>query len=576
MTRSRILRLVFAVALAVVAILVSRRVGTPQPDAETGPRAGGKLVASFRTEPTHFNRLVEAKPVARLAALLTQATLLRMDPLTGTLEARLATEWTGTPDGLSWTFTLRPNVRFSDGTAFTAADVLFTFQALYDARVGSPLASEMRVGGQPLQVRALDDHHVVLTFPAAFGPGLTILDSLPILPRHKLQGALDAGTFRTAWSAGANPSDMAGLGPFMLQEYVPGQRMRFVKNPNFWKQDEQGRTLPYLDEIEVPIVPEQNAELLRLQAGESDLINSGARAEDLAMLREAETAGTIQLVNAGTAIDVSTFWFNLKPGSKVTKDKPWIADESFRRALSHAVNRQAVVDTVHLGAATPVYGPVTPGHGDWYVPDMGATPFDQARARTLLTSIGLEDRDGDGVLEDRSNRPVRFSLLTQRGHTERERTSAVVQEQLRQIGVAVDVVALDQLAVVERFTSGDYEAIYFGASSNSKDPANNLGFWLSTGAFHYWNPGQVTPATEWEASIDALMQQQATTMDQSERKRLFTEVQQLVADHVPAMWLAAANITVPMSARVHGATPAVIVPPVLWNAERIFVTSPRR
>jgi peptide/nickel transport system substrate-binding protein len=576
MTRSRILRLVLAVALAVVAILVSRRVGTPQPDAETGPRVGGSLVASFRTEPTHFNRLVEARPVARLAALLTQATLLRVDPLTGALEPRLATEWTGSPDGLSWTFTLRPNVRFSDGTAFTAADVLFTFQALYDERVGSPLASEMRAGGQPLQVRALDDHHVVLTFPAPFGPGLTILDSLPILPRHKLQSALDGGTFRAAWSAAANPADMAGLGPFMLQEYVPGQRMRFVKNPNFWKQDEQGRTLPYLDAIDVPIVPEQNAELLRLQAGESDLINSGARAEDLAMLRDAEAAGKIQLVNAGTAIDVSTFWFNLKPGSKAIKDKPWLADESFRRALSHAVNRQAVVDTVHLGAATPVYGPVTPGHGDWYVPDMGATPFDQARARTLLTSIGLEDRDGDGVLEDRANRPVRFSLLTQRGHTERERTSAVVQEQLRQVGVAVDVVALDQPAVVERFTTGDYEAIYFGASSNSKDPANNLGFWLSNGGFHFWNPGQATPATEWEARIDTLMQQQAATMDQAERKRLFTEVQQLVADHVPALWFAAANITVPMSARVHGATPAVIVPPVLWNAERIYVTSPRK
>ncbi|MCR4376458.1 MAG: ABC transporter substrate-binding protein [Acidobacteria bacterium] len=533
-------------------------------------------MASFRTEPTNFNRLVEAQPVARLAALLTQATLLRVDPNSGAFEPRLATAWTGTPDGLTWTFTLRPNVRFSDGTAFTAADVLFTFQALYDERVGSPLASEMRANGQPLQVRALDDHHVVLTFPVPFGPGLTILDSLPILPRHKLQAALDAGTFRAAWSAGVNPADMAGLGPFMLQEYVPAQHMRFVRNPNFWLTDAEGQALPYLDEIEVAIVPEQNAELLRLQAGESDLTTGGTRAEDLAMLRDAEAAGRIRLMNAGTAIDVSTFWFNLTPGAKAVAGKPWLTDESFRRAVSHAVNRQAIVDTVHLGAATPVYGPITPGHGQWFVPGMGETPFDLGRARTLLTSIGLEDRDGDGVLEDKANRPVRFSLLTQRGNTERERTSAVVQEQLRQVGIAVDVVALDGGGLVGRFTSGDYEAIYFGAQSNSADPANNLGFWLSNGGFHYWNPGQVTPATEWEARIDTLMQQQAATMDRAERIRLFTEVQQLVADHVPALWFAAANITVPVNARVGGVTAAAIQPPVLWNAERLYVTSERR
>lgn len=533
-------------------------------------------MASLRLEPKHFNRLIAEDQAARLVALLTQATLVRINPATGDLEPRLATEWTGTPDGLSWTFTLRDGLKFSDGAPFTAADVMFTFQALYDARVGSPLANQMRVGGQPLQVRAIDDHHVVLTFPAPFGPGLALLDSLPILPRHKLQAALDAGTFRAAWAAGANASDIAGLGPFMLQEYVPAEHMRFVRNPHFWRTGAEGQRLPYLDEIEIPIVPEQNGELLRLQAGESDLVNDAARAEDLVMLRDAEAAGRLRLVNAGTSIDVSTFWFNLTPGAKATAEKPWLADEAFRRAVSHAVNRQAIVDTVHLGAATPVYGPVTPGHGEWYVPDMGATPFDLARARALLTSIGLQDRDGDGVLDDTAGRPVRFSILTQRGHTERERTSAVVQEQLRQVGIAVDVVALDPNGVLGRFTSGDYDTIYFGTRANSKDPASNLGFWLSSGGFHFWNPGQVSPATEWEARIDTLMQQMATTMERATRRELFAQVQQLLADHVPALWFAAANVTVPISTRVGGATPTVIVPLVLWNAEQLYITGDRR
>jgi peptide/nickel transport system substrate-binding protein len=532
------------------------------------------LVASFRTEPTHFNRLIEARPVARLNALLSHATLLRVHPNTGVFEPRLATEWTGSPDGLTWTFTLRSDVRFSDGVPFTAADVLFTFRALYDDRVGSPLSAEMKVNGEPLDVRVIDDHHVALTFPAPYGPGLAILDSLPILPAHKLQSHLDAGTLREAWTAVTPPAEMAGLGPFMLAEYVPAQHMRFVRNPHFWRTDDQGQRLPYLDELEVPIVLEQNAELLRLQAGESDLTNGGARPEDLAMLRDAETAGRIHLVNAGPAIDVSTLWFNLKPGVKALTDKPWLGDETFRRAISHAVNRQAIVDTVHLGAATVVYGPITPGHGDWYVPDMGAVAFDRSRARALLTSIGFEDRDGDGVLEDTAGRPARFSLLTQRGHTERERTSEVVTEQLRQVGITVDMVPLDQRALVQRFQVGDYEAIYFGAAASSKDP--NPAFWLSDGGFHFWNPEQAEPSTDWEREIDRLFAEQAATAEGAVRRRLFAQAQQLLADHVPALWFAAGHVTVPMSQRVGGATPSVMLPVVLWNAEQLFVAGEGR
>lgn len=574
MTPSRILRLVLAVALVIAVIVFARWSGTPVRDDGT-PREGGRLVASLRQEPRNFNRLMVQDNASRLTALLTQATLLRANPVTGELEPRLATEWKGTPDGLTWTFTLRDNVRFSDGVPFTAADVVFTFEALYDPRAKSPLGNQIQVAGKPFQVRALDDRHVVVTFPAPFAPGLAMLDSVPILPRHRLQPALDQGTFGEAWSAGSNIAEMAGLGPFVLKEYLPAQSMRFVRNPDFWLTDASGHRLPYLDEIEVPIITEQNTELLRLQAGESDLLQDSARAEDLAMLRDAETAGKLRLVKAGTSIDVNTFWFNLKEGAKATADKPWLADETFHRAVSHAINRQAIVDTVYLGAATVVYGPITPGHGDWYVPDMGATPFDLARARTLLTSIGLVDRDGDGVLNDQANRPVEFSLLTQRGQTERERTSDMVSEQLRQVGIAVRVSKLEPPSLQQRIGNGDYEVVYYGVRSSSTDPAENGAFWNSTGRMHFWNPGQATPSSAWEARIDELMRQQSTTMDRAERRRMFTEMQQQLADHLPALWFAAAQVNVPISQRVGGATPSVIAPLVLWNAEHLYVSGPR-
>lgn len=576
MTSSKMLRPALLATLAIAVVTAAWWVGTTQPPADGVPAAGGRLVASLRFEPKTFNRLMADDQATRLTAILAHGTLLRSNPLNANLEPRLATEWTGTPDGLNWTFTLRPNVRFSDGAPFTAADVVFTFQVLYDPKVASPLGNEIRIAGEPLQVKATDDHHVVVTFPKPFAPGLAMLENVPILPRHKLQSALDQGTFSTAWSTGSNLAEMTGLGPFMLREYVPAQAFRFVRNPNFWLTDETGRQLPFLDEVEIAIVLEQNAELVRLQAGESDLLNDAARAEDLAMLRDGEAAGKLRLVNAGTSIDASTFWFNLKPGAKASADKPWLADPVFRRALSHAINRQAIVDTVHLGAATVIYGPITPGHGDWYAPGMGATPFDLARAKALLTSIGLEDRDGDGILDDKANRPVKFSILTQRGHTERERTSEVVKEQLRQVGIEVDVVRLENAGIRERYAAGDFDTIYYGVRATSKDPAEHGAFWRSNGAMHFWNPGQTTPGTDWETRIDALMMQQASTMDRAERRRLFSEMQQLLADNVPAMWFAAAQVTVPIGARVGGATPAVTVPLVLWNAERLYVSGERR
>jgi peptide/nickel transport system substrate-binding protein len=576
MTPSRILRLVLAATLVIAVIVFARWSSTPQVANDGSPRAGGKLVSSIRLEPKNFNRLVAADRTAQLTAVLTQATLLRTNPLTGALEPRLATSWTSSPDGLTHTFTLRNNVKFSDGAPFTAADVLFTFKALYDPAVNSPLGGQLLIADKPMQVTAPDDHHVVVTFPVPFAPGLGLLDALPILPKHKLEAAYAAGKFNEAWSAGSNPADMAGLGPFVLKEYVPAQVIRFARNPNFWLSDESGQRLPYLQSLEAAIVPDQNAELTRLQSGDSDLLNDSARAEDLRMLREAERAGKVRLVNAGTSIDVNAFVFNLKPGVKALAQKPWLADETFHRALSHAINRQAIVDTVYLSAATVVFGPVTPGYGAWYTADIGATPFDLARARTLLTSIGMEDRDRDGVLNDRNNRPVQFSLLTQKGHTVRERTSDMVKEQLRQVGVAVDVVKQDAGSVQQRLGSSDFETAYFGARTTSTDPGSSLPFWQSSGQMHFWNPKQPTPSTAWEARIDSLMQQQTTTMDLAERKRIFVEVQEILAEHLPALWFAAEQVTVPIGNHVGGATPSVIIPLVLWNAERLYVSGTAR
>jgi peptide/nickel transport system substrate-binding protein len=545
-----------------------------------------RLVATAQSEPKTFNRFVSSGAAEELFSRLTQAPLIRLNRVTGELEPWLASSWMqSSPDGRVWTLQLRQGVQFSDGAPFSSADVQFTFQALYDKQVASPLASTTFVANQPLEVRAVDDHTVVLTFPAPYGPGLSLLDAIPILPQHKLQKAYAAGKFREAWGLGTPPADLAGLGPFVLREIVRGQRQVYARNPRYWRRDKGGGTLPRLDELEVQLVPDQHAATLRLESGAADLTSAPVRPDDLAELKQFEATGSLSLLDAGVSVNPDGLWFNLAPGAPKAKERPWLQREELRQAISLSVDRQAFADAVFLGEATPIFGPITSGNHAWSLPawflPMWSSPDgrqparDPARARALLASIGLTDHNGDGMLEDAAGRPARFSINTLKGQTILERSVAVLREQLATVGLGVDSVALEHRALIETFSNGQYEAMYFYVVPDSFDPARSAELWMSSGDFHLWQPNERSPASPWEAQIDDLMRRESTTVDQGEQKRLFAEVQRILAQHEPIIYFAAPTVTVAISNRVQGATPSVLEPLVLWNAEMLSVAPSR-
>jgi len=533
------------------------------------------MVSTIRSEPRTFNRLTGRDTVTDTIGLLTQARLVRINRATDELEPWLAESWTVSAGGFSYILKLRRGLTFSDNALFTSADVVFTFKAVYDPKVGSPLAESLRIGGQPLQVSAPDESTVVITFPSRFGPGLRLLDGLPILPRHRLEPALEQGTFADAWGLTTPLSEIAGLGPFVLAEYQAGQRLVFARNPHYWRTDAAGIQLPYLERLTLEIVPDQNAELLRLQTGQTDFGQSEVRSEDYATLKRAADAGRIQLLDLGVGLDPDSLWFNLNPTSKGADPKrPWLQRVELRRAIAHAVDRRAFAETVFLGAAVPVHGPITPGNALWYDPDLPQHDFDLGAAARLLAEMGLADRDGDGVLEDAAGAPARFTMITQKGNTSLERGAAFVREDLKKIGLVVDVVPLDVGALVDRVERGAYEAVYFRFLTTNLDPALNLDLWLSSGGFHVWNPRQATPATEWERRIDELMKQQVVTLDGAKRKELFTEAQRIFASELPIIHFAAPRVYFAMSARVLNATPVLLRPAVLWNPDALAVKRP--
>ncbi len=496
-----------------------------------------------------------------------------MNQVTQAVEPALAESWNASDDGKTVTMKLRSGVVFSDGEPFTSQDVLFSFEVAYDPRNNSQLGDSIQALGKNLQVAAPDDQTVTITFPVTFGPGIRILDVLPILPRHKLEAAQKAGTFSKSWGLTTPLGELAGLGPFVLSAYQPGQRLIFSRNPHYFGKAPDGTQLPYLDRIVVEVVPDQSAELLRLESGQLDMMTSEISPDAYAPLKRAADQSRVKLVDLGVSRNANGLWFNLKPGAFAGDPRaPWIQRDELRRAINLAVDRKAFADTVFLGAGVPVYGAETAGNKQWYWTGTPEPPQDPAAAKQLLASIGLTDRNGDGMLEDANTTPVRFTLLTQKGRAELERGSALIRDDLKKIGVAVDVVTLDSSQVIDAFfVKQQYDAVYFNATRTDADPGTSPDFWFSSGTAHAWNLRQPSPATEWEKRIDELMAKQIASRDDRERHQLYDEVQKVFIEHLPMLYFVAPRIYVAYSSRVLNLAPAVARPQLLWRPEMVAV-----
>jgi len=543
--------------------------------------AGGNLVSSIRGEPRTFNRYADQTSAVETITFLLHSRLVRVNRKTMEIEPMLAEGWTASKDNLAYTIRLRRGVRFSDGAPFASADVVFAFRAIYrkdkTGAYESPIADSMQVAGKPLDVKALDENTVQIRFPSAYGPGMRILDNLPIYPRHLLEQSLNDGTFDAAWGVSTPPAKMAGLGPFVLKEYQAGQRLVFDRNPRYWRKDAAGRPLPYLDRITIEILADQNAELLRLQSGQLDCIQSEVRPEDYKALKEAATKGKIRLYDLGTGLDADALWFNLRADAPIARGRrPWLQNVELRRAIAESVDRTRFTNTVFFGAGVPTFGPVSPGNRIWFDPQVPTPKFDRASAARRLASIGLTKKNAEGILLDSAGAPVQFTLLTQKGNTALERGAAALREQLRAIGVVMDVVPLQVGTLGGRLESGDLEAAYYRFLTSDVDPAASMDLWRSSGGFHVWNPRQAKPATEWEGLLDDLIARQVSTVDPAQRKRLFGQVQRIFAEHIPILYFAAPRVYVATSARVLNATPVLLRPVVLWSADTLAMQAAPR
>lgn len=537
-------------------------------------RPGGRLVVSLRGEPKTLNPVTALDQPSRTVFSLMNADLVHINRVTQLTEPALAKSWKISRDGLRYTLKLRKGVQFSDGVPFDASDVVFTFQLYLDPKIDSPQRDLLVVGGKPISVRQIGPYEVEFDLAQPYAPAERLFDSIAILPRHLLEKSYRDGTITQAWNLNTVPSQIAGLGPFRIKEYSPGQNITLERNPYYWKVDSAGTHLPYLNEIRFLIVPSEDAEVIRFESGDVDVLNRFSAA-DYSVLAKEQSARGYQLYDLGSSLEYTFLFFNLNDSpvnapSGLAEEQAWFRDVRFRKAVSAAIDREAIVRLVYQGRATALWGNVTPGNKLWLdrtIPHPSRS-FDAAKG--LLRAAGFSWNKG-GTLIDSHGKPVEFSILTNSSNTERTQITTLIQNDLQQLGMDVHVVSLDFRSMLDRvFHTFNYEAAVLGFGGGDVDPAPEMNVWMSDGSTHVWHLEEKSPATPWEAELDRLMQLQLVTTHYAKRKKIYDHVQQIIAEQLPLICLVSPDILVAARMNLGNFQPSILPPYALWNAEQLY------
>jgi peptide/nickel transport system substrate-binding protein len=544
---------------------------------EPGDR-GGKLVIAQRSEPRTFNPVVAIDQNALGVNARMQADLIHINRATQKTEPALAKSWTVSRDGTQFTLKLRRGLRFSDGQPFNADDVLFSFQLYLDEKVHSSQRDLLIIGGKSTKVEKLDAYTVRFTFPSPYSAAERVFDGLAILPRHLLEKDYLEGKIGQAWTLNTPADKIAGLGAFRLKQVVPGDRIILERNPYYWKIDAKGQRLPYLDELTFVVVPTQDAQVIRFQAGDAQII-SGLSADNYAALEPEQKARHFKLYDAGPGLEYNFLMFNLNDDTEgrlpeVARKQRWFRDVRFRQAVSAAIDRAGIVRLVYRNRGAALATHVSPGNKAWFNSSIPAPVRSLPHARELLKAAGFSWK-ADNTLVDSGGQTVEFTILVSSSNTQRGQIATLVQDDLKAIGIAAHVVPLEVRSANDRvLNSHDYDAIVMGLVSGDADPTPDLNILMSNGQTHLWHLGENTPATPWEAELDQLMQKQLVTVNYQLRKKIYDRVQEVLAQQLPMVYLASPNILVGAQENLGNFHPAIIEQYTFWNAEEFFWHTP--
>lgn len=511
-----------------------------------------EAVFSVLSDPKTFNAVLSQESPNVFP--LIYDSLITENPLTGKKEPALAESWKVSDDKLKIVFTLREDLKWSDGQPLTADDVVFSYNDLYlNPKIPNNYRDSLLVGEKrlPPTVRKLDDRRIEFTISEPFAPFLDAAE-IPILPAHILRETVEKTDqngnpiFLSTWGTDTAPEKIVGNGPYKLKNYVTSQRLRFEKNPYYWKKDAQGNPLPYIQEIIWAIVESTDTSLLQFRSGSLDSI--GVSPEYFSLLKQEEERGNFTMYNGGPAYGTTFLSFNLNKGKRngqplVTPYKSqWFNNLKFRQAVAYAIDRPRIINNIFRGLGQPQNTQMSV-QSPYYNTNIKGYDYDPEKAKMLLKEAGFKYNE-QGQLLDADNNLVEFNLITNAGNKIREAMGSQIKEDLGKIGMKVNFTPIAFNVLVDKLSNSlDWDAHIIGFTGGNEPHAPNL--WYTDGNLHMFNqaPQPGSPPIEgreiapWEEEIQQLYIDGVKKYDLEERKPYYDKAQELVSEYLPFIYL---------------------------------------
>jgi peptide/nickel transport system substrate-binding protein len=438
----------------------------------------------------------------------------------------IAESWQFSKDCLALTFKLRKDVKWHDGKAFTAEDVLFTYKAMMNPKTPTAYRDDFEL---VKDLQAPDPHTVRVTYSQPYAKALGSWGQA-MLPKHLLEKYVEEGKLREA----PEVTKPVGTGPYRFLESKTGEKVVLVANKDYYIQ---GR--PYLSRIVYRIIPSQATVFLEAKAKGVDM----TRLTAIQFARQTDYPAFKKDFNKYRYADnrYTYFGFNLKD--------PRFADKRVRQAFAHAINKPELIEGVLMGMGREATGPYRPG--TWaYTDKVKRYPYDPAKAKQLLAAAGWSDRNGDGILRNKAGQPFSFTIRTNQGNEERKKIAEIIQERLKEIGVQTDIQTIEWAAFLKEYIRQKrFDAIVLGWGTGT-DP-DQYAIWHSSQS----GPEQLNAVSYANPEVDALLEKGRASCHQKERVATYHRIQEILAEDQPYIFLYFQDTLWAVTSRVRGIKP---------------------
>lgn len=516
-----------------------------------------QYVSSVLSEPKTFNSS-QSKESPNVFSLIYEG-LTKTNGLTGEIEPALAESWEFSADQLKLVFTLRPNLKWSDGIPLTTDDVVFTYNDVYlNEAIPTDTRDVLRIGKNRAlpTVRKLDDRRVEFSIPEPFAPFLRTAGGLTILPAHALQALVNTPDsqgkpqFISAWGVDTDPRDIIVNGPYRLARYDTNQRVVFRRNPYYWRYQTPGQSEGNIERIIWKIVESTDTALLQFRSGGLDAVGVGP--DKFSLLKREEESGNFTIYEGGPDFGTSFIFFNLNRGRRNNKPlvnpikSQWFNNVKFRQAVAYAIDRDRMLANLYQGLGLPQNSPISVQSPYYLSPEEGLKSYnyDPNKAKQLLKSAGFT-YNAQGQLLDKNNNRVRFTLMSGAGSTTGVKIGTQIKQDLSKIGIRVDFTPIAFNTLVDKLDDSlDWDCALL-ALTGGIEPNSGANVWSVEGGLHMFNQNPQPPSepiqgftvSEWEQEISDLYIEGAQELDETQRKAIYAKTQQIAQEYLPFIYL---------------------------------------